>query len=48
MTSVSTIDLARTSSGGAMRLIAEPGALRHLASLVDELRPRRGHRPRLR
>ncbi|MFM2720179.1 iron-containing alcohol dehydrogenase [Microbacterium mcarthurae (nom. nud.)] len=39
MTSVSTIDLARTSSGGAMRLIAEPGALRHLASLVDELAP---------
>ncbi|WP_295786276.1 iron-containing alcohol dehydrogenase [uncultured Microbacterium sp.] len=39
MSLVSLEDRARSSSGGAMRLVSEPGALRRLAALVDELAP---------
>ena len=39
MSLVSPTELARSSSGGALRLFSEPGALRHLERLVDELSP---------
>ncbi|MFF8189136.1 iron-containing alcohol dehydrogenase [Microbacterium sp. NPDC016588] len=39
MSLVSPADLARSSSGGALRLLSEPGALRHLAAVVDDLAP---------
>ncbi|WP_295779423.1 iron-containing alcohol dehydrogenase [uncultured Microbacterium sp.] len=39
MSLVSPAELARSSSGGALRLFSEPGALRHLGRLVDELAP---------
>ncbi|MDI9891111.1 iron-containing alcohol dehydrogenase [Microbacterium sp. IEGM 1404] len=39
MTSLSPTERASSSSGGAMRLVAEPGALRRLGALVDELAP---------